>query len=330
LDEGSLGLLTATDAALISPMYTVFEVNTERVYPPFLYRALKSPHMIAAYSRLGKGSVHRRKAISFERLASLPLFLPPLPEQRRIADLLDKADAISRKRKEVIALTEELLRSTFLEMFGDPVINPKSWPVFPFREFLAMPLRNGLSPASSGLHPARVLTLAAITGRRYDASASKDGMFAVEPWADVRVDPRDFLICRGNGNKQLVGRGAFPGKFNIGLVFPDTMIAARLKIGTIAPAFLDMYWKSSSVRRQIQAGARTTNGTFKINQGLVEAIDVFCPPRKLQERFQAFANIASRSTTKGEESAIAAEQLFKSLADRSFGAALASEETAAC
>lgn len=54
--------------------------------------------------------------------------LPPLPEQRRIADILDKADAIRRKRKEAIALTDELLRSAFLEMFGDPVTNPKGWP----------------------------------------------------------------------------------------------------------------------------------------------------------------------------------------------------------
>ena len=53
--------------------------------------------------------------------------LPPIDEQRRIAAILDQADAIRRKRQQAIALTDELLRSTFLEMFGDPVINPKGW-----------------------------------------------------------------------------------------------------------------------------------------------------------------------------------------------------------
>jgi type I restriction enzyme S subunit len=62
------------------------------------------------------------------KLNALEVPLPPLPEQRRIADVLEKADAIRRKRKEAIALTEELLRSAFLEMFGDPVANPKGWP----------------------------------------------------------------------------------------------------------------------------------------------------------------------------------------------------------
>ena len=55
--------------------------------------------------------------------------LPPIASQRRIADILDKADEIIRKRKEAIALTEQLLKSTFLDMFGDPVINPKGWDV---------------------------------------------------------------------------------------------------------------------------------------------------------------------------------------------------------
>jgi len=53
--------------------------------------------------------------------------LPPLPEQRRIAAILDKADAIRRKRRQAIQLTEELLRSAFLDLFGDPVTNPKGW-----------------------------------------------------------------------------------------------------------------------------------------------------------------------------------------------------------
>ena len=57
--------------------------------------------------------------------------LPPLPEQRRIADILDRADAIRRKRQEAVRLTDEFLRAAFLEMFGDPVTNPKGWETRP-------------------------------------------------------------------------------------------------------------------------------------------------------------------------------------------------------
>ncbi|QZA78692.1 restriction endonuclease subunit S [Deefgea tanakiae] len=55
--------------------------------------------------------------------------IPPLEEQKRIAAILDKADSLRRKRAQAIALADDFLRATFLEMFGDPVTNPKGWPV---------------------------------------------------------------------------------------------------------------------------------------------------------------------------------------------------------
>ena len=72
---------------------------------------------------LGTGSTF--KQISRHDISSFEIPLPPLDEQRRIAAILDKADAIRRKRQESIHFTEEYIRSTFLEMFGDPVTNPK-------------------------------------------------------------------------------------------------------------------------------------------------------------------------------------------------------------
>ena len=55
--------------------------------------------------------------------------LPPLPEQKRIAAILDAADALRAKRRESIEQLDSLIQSTFLEMFGDPVTNPKGWEV---------------------------------------------------------------------------------------------------------------------------------------------------------------------------------------------------------
>ena len=75
-----------------------------------------------------------RKRISRKNLEKLSLKIPSLEEQKRIAEILDKADAIRRKRFEAIALTEELLRSLFLDMFGDPVTNPKGWETKPLGE----------------------------------------------------------------------------------------------------------------------------------------------------------------------------------------------------
>ena len=62
-----------------------------------------------------------------DALKELKVPLPPVEEQKRIAAILDKADAIRRKRRQAIQLADEFLRSVFLDMFGDPVSNPKGW-----------------------------------------------------------------------------------------------------------------------------------------------------------------------------------------------------------
>ena len=78
---------------------------------------------------MGKGATV--KGITLDQLRKLKLPLPPLLEQRRIAAILDKAEALRTKRREAIAKLDQLLQSVFLEMFGDPVENPHKLPIEP-------------------------------------------------------------------------------------------------------------------------------------------------------------------------------------------------------
>ncbi|MDE5114747.1 MAG: restriction endonuclease subunit S [Trichodesmium sp. St15_bin1_1] len=95
----------------VDPYYFNHWLNTGDAF-----RQITGSKVTATISNLSLGCIKKLK---------IPL--PPIDEQRRIAAILDQADAIRRKRQQAIALTDELLRSTFLEMFGDPVINPKGW-----------------------------------------------------------------------------------------------------------------------------------------------------------------------------------------------------------
>jgi type I restriction enzyme, S subunit len=89
----------------------------------FLYYYLRQPQFIELATTRSTGANLPR--LSPKTLAEFPISFPPLKEQKRIAAILDKADAIRRSRKKAIALTEELLRSTFLDMFGD--IKANGW-----------------------------------------------------------------------------------------------------------------------------------------------------------------------------------------------------------
>ena len=74
------------------------------------------------------------KIVKKSAFAEFQIPLPPLAEQKRIAGILDAADALRAKRREALAQLDALLQSTFLDMFGDPVTNPMGWDVKPLKE----------------------------------------------------------------------------------------------------------------------------------------------------------------------------------------------------
>jgi type I restriction enzyme S subunit len=211
--------------------------------------------------------------------------LPPLDEQRRIVGLLDRAAEIRRRADAARTKARAIIPALFLDTFGDPATNPKGWPVVTLGDLHGMELRNGISPSKAGKVSGNVLTLSAITRGQFDPSARKDAMFAGPLAAEHTVSKSLFLICRGNGNRALVGQGAFPLMDMPGVAFPDTMIALRLPEHEVAPPYLAAVWSSEHVRAQIDAAAKTTNGTFKISQSGILRFSFPLPPRPLQISF---------------------------------------------
>ena len=250
--------------------------------------------------------------IKNEHLNNLEISLPPLDEQRRIAAILDHADALRSKRRQVLAHLDSLTQSIFHEMFG-----AKSFPATRSDE-VVLGFRNGISPATAGTYAADVLTLSAVTGGTFDATAVKPGLFAIEPPADKRVTRHDFLICRGNGNKELVGAGAFSPYDHPNLVFPDTMIAGRVDPGKMTMQFLEAVWKQPSTRRQIEAFARTTNGTYKINQQSLSRVLIPLPPLDIQMEFVASTVRIDAQRAAVERALATDDELFASLQSRAF------------
>ena len=120
-DGAHSGLVSYGLKGFIGSTLARLKVSNKDIYTPFLGRYLQSKFLTIQANRTGATIPHVNK----DALCSLYIPLPPIEEQKRIAAILHKADAIRRKRKEAIALTEELLRSTFLDMFDDPVTNPK-------------------------------------------------------------------------------------------------------------------------------------------------------------------------------------------------------------
>ena len=288
--------------------------------PDYLFQVLSSQDTYEKFARLAAGATVKNLNIDLVKRVEIPL--PPIDEQRRIAAILDQADALRRKRREALAKLTRLVEAMFNEMFGSAQPDGSNWPRVKFEKLLAEPLRNGVSPSADGTVSSSILTLAAVTGARFDEQAVKVGSFKSTPPSGQRVRLDDFLICRGNGNAELVGRGLFPIRDLPDTVFPDTIIAGRINRDRVDPVFLEFVWNTPETRRQINTVARTTNGTFKVNQTMLERIELIDPPLKLQRLFASRASAVKKIRAIAEKEAARVNALFASLQHRAFAGEL--------
>jgi type I restriction enzyme S subunit len=112
------------------PMYTNEAIahlpvrNADQLDERFLVRALERADLAIQVDRAAMGAT-----LNKEKLKAIRIPLPPKREQRRIAAILDQADELRAKRRASFALLDSLTESTFLDMFGDPIVNPKRLPV---------------------------------------------------------------------------------------------------------------------------------------------------------------------------------------------------------
>lgn len=97
------------------------------VDPAYFAHFFKTPEYRRRVSALAAGV--NINNLRNEHLDEMPVPLPPLPEQRRIAEILDEAEALRAKRRAALAKLDTLTQSTFFDMFGNPASNPKGWPI---------------------------------------------------------------------------------------------------------------------------------------------------------------------------------------------------------
>lgn len=315
LDEGSIGI--APERGLISPMYTVFKTDESRVDARYLIRFLKSPRALAHYPQLGKGAIHRRKAISLTALGALPVPLPPLPEQRRIAAILDHADALRAKRRQVLTHLDALTQSVFSDKFGDvPVKEPMSAIVEEFRYGTSNKSGNAGYPT---------LRIPNVIGGAIDTGEVKT--VEVEP-AELRrlaIRDGDLLFVRTNGNPDNVGRSAIFSEAAVKSAgFPDRpwiyasyLIRARLADG-VEPRFVAAYLASPRGRRQLRERSKTSAGQYNINTEALGSVRLPSASLAAQREFARRTGAIEERRKQFVDAQVVDNELFSSLQSRAF------------
>ena len=124
INVGSVDWQKYEDRVIVSPLYVVFGVS-DRLDRQYLLHYLKSDMMLSFIKEYATGSV--RDNLKLADLGKLPINLRPVEEQRQIATTLDKIDDLIAKRRQQLDKLDELVKSRFIEMVGDCVVNPKGW-----------------------------------------------------------------------------------------------------------------------------------------------------------------------------------------------------------
>lgn len=320
------GKATKTDAldaehGFGSTEFHVIRGNPSELLPEYAFHLIWNPYFRKEATANMTGSAGQKR-VPADFLKRLKIPLPPLDEQRRIAGILDAADALRRRRREALALLDTLPGAIFAEMFGDV------GKTYTLKE-AGTDFRYGTSSKSQD-HGIPVLRIPNVIGGDVDLSEIKTVPLSPKEEGRFALKDGDILLVRTNGNQAYVGRSAV---FNHEKVaghemadatwsFASYLIRARLKEKELLPDFIQGFLSSAAGRKQLLASSKTSAGQFNINTEALGAIRV---PKVSVPAQAAFVDRVAeikihRRQVSGHLSEL--ETLFASLQSRAFAGEL--------
>ncbi len=250
--------------------------------------------------------------------------VPPMEEQKRIADILDRAEALRAKRRASLAQLDELVQSIFVEMFGDPATNLKRWKTKPLRE-LVSEFRYGTSNKSQA-EGKTTLRIPNVIGGVIDYSDLKFVPVDAAEFERLKLVDGDILFVRTNGNPDFVGRCAVfdrgialkAGYVGDEFIFASYLIRARIQTDQIIPIFLREFMLGNGGRRELRSRCKTSAGQFNINTENLGAIAIPIPPLPIQKEFACRLVAIDKLKETHKASLAELDELFASLQYRAF------------
>jgi type I restriction enzyme, S subunit len=295
-------------------------VDRQLADPAYVSRFLNSEGGRSQLLRMGK-TTSGLNTISTSQVADLRLRLPPLPEQRRIAAILDEADALRRKRREALALLDDLLRATFLDMFGDPVTNPRGWKAMLLNDLADV--QGGLQVTAQRAEPLEVpyLRVANVYRDRLDLREIKTIRVTPAERERVRLQHGDVLVVEGHGNPDEVGRSAVWDRAEE-MLHQNHLIRVRANRARLDSVYLSAFLNSQGGRRQMVRAEKTTSGLNTISTSNIKAMTVHLPPLQLQRQWSDFVRACSTEGRRAEGHLAHVDALFFALLHCAFAGSI--------
>jgi type I restriction enzyme S subunit len=277
--NGAFGILPShCDQAIITGNFWAFDISDLRLDPKYFEHFTKTSDFLEFCIRASEGTTNRRY-LQEPHFLRFCMPLPPIEEQRRIADRIEQ---VTRRISDLEHLVDESskLFLSLVPSFTGAAFHIRRWPTVSIEELVGRAnLKNGISLKSDGVDSdIRCLRLSAIRNGNIDCSDSKPVPLTIDRASPYLIRSGDVFIVRGNGSKELVGQAGMVKGHIAGTIFPDLFIRVPLDSVRMLPTFFVAWWNSPMMREKIEAAAKTTSGIWKINQGHIASFPIPVPP----------------------------------------------------
>ena len=313
---GKAGVVDRNLEASFGAFCKVLRIDTDEIYPPYFgYFFETSKYKNTVRSLAAGANINNLKTEHFD---SLEIPLPPLEVQKKIAAILDEADALRQKTKALIAKYDELAQSLFLEMFGDPVTNPKGWELKRLGDLGN--LKNGLN-YSKQESAFMIKCLGVGNFKDHYKIESFDDVKEVNtdsyPTQDYLLKDGDILFVRSNGNNNLVARCIVTYPREEISTFSGFTIRFRITLNIVIPIYLTFLFRNIQFRKRVLKGGRGAN-IQNINQQILSQLSVPVPMIRVQEDFAKAVQQIDQAKLNLKQSHLKSEDTFNSLIQKAF------------
>ena len=317
---GKTALFTGfKEPVLFSNHFLRLRVDREIAEPGFVAWWLNYRWQRRAFENLCTRWVNQA-SVRKEDLLEQRIELPSLPEQKRIAGILEQADRLRRTRRYALELSDTLLPAAFLALFGDPVRNTRGWPTCELADIADVQGGLQLSAKRNALPLKKPFLRVANVQRGFlDLTEIKLIGLTEAEYRRTILRGNDLLLVEGNGNPAEVGRAAKWDGSIPECVHQNHLIRVRCDETKILPDFLLALLNGPRGMDYYLKHGHTTSGLVTISTGLVNDFPSLLPPLDRQRHFAALVERHEHLRAKQREALRQAEHLFQSLLHRAFG-----------
>lgn len=292
--------------------------NKGKVNSDYIEYCYKSPFVKRQIQSTADAAVVGTYTITNARETKIPL--PPLEQQKQIASILDTADAYRQKTKALIEKYDALTQSLFLDMFGDPVTNPKGWKFIPISNLIVQKPDNGFFAKKDkyGENGTPVVWLTDFIDKIYISEQNLRRAVTQEKDNKYLLEYGDALFCRSSLNVEGIGKCSIaPSEFKEPTIFECHIIRVKLDTERVVPEYFRFLTKTAYFRKNVMKNAKTSTMTT-ISQEGISKINVPVPEFQLQLDFKGRLKAIEAQKILAQQELDKADELFNSLLQKAF------------